>query len=604
LLKPDFRGRLGEHAVPLACLVFIPIVIGLIHDDWLYSTIGFMDPWYNVGYFLHYFDPAVLNGYYKEERLSWLLPGYFLYGSIGPLAANFVLHVGSLILSTTFLYLTLARLTSRWAALIAAALLCAYYPFHGSGGWDYQSVGAGVYYAITLYLLTRAAQSIKPSPWLIGAGVAFACAVCAVLPLVNMIPVLAAHYLVITQRRRTWTEALRAVGWGSIGFVGISLVFSIAAKAAGRNPIFFQDIVGIAFKFASNPENQVRWWLPWSSLWFLDSVHAAYFIGITAIAIGSSIWLVATLLMLRRPEHAINRREAAIPIMLVGQYVFLFLLWVLWQTQGQTALQPDYFAHPLIVPAFLALGVLLGNVGRREAVGLAAVLVVVVLYGTLAPPFWLSPLLARILTVIGVLLATFAAALFAKARAVLIITAFAIFLLGAPRIDPKAVDNKWHQLRPSPTLCTQPRNFFAGLMQLNHKLAVEPPTGGKSYVWWGPPPVQKTGCDVHITYFVIALTGTGIPALNTTPSEDAGRLDDAAVKKINNGDRIVGVVADRTLLRPLLARFEGANVPLMLEETVPLEVGPKNTAAYIYRVRRPTAPMPQPAVVSPDGASH
>jgi hypothetical protein len=521
---------------------------------------------------------------------------------MGPLPANFVLHVGSLILSAIFFYLTLTRLISRWAALIAAALLCAYYPFQGSGGWDYQSAAEGLYYPITLYLLTRAAQSPKPIPWLIGAGVAFACAVYAVLLLVNMIPVLAAHYLVITQRRRTWREALRAVGWGSIGFVGISLVFSMAAMAAGRNPVFFQEVVDIAFRFTSNPENQVLWWLPWSSLWFLDSVHAAYFVGVTAIAIGSSIWLVGTLLKLRRPEHAIDRTEAAIPIMLVGQYVFLFLLWALWQTLGQTALQPDYFAHPLIVPAFLALAVLLGNVGRREAVGLAVVLVMVVLYGTLVPPFWLSPLVARILTITGVLLATVAAALFPKARSVLSITAFAIFLLGAPRIDPKAVDNKWHQLRPSPTLCTQPRDFFTGLMLLNRKLAVEPPPGGKSYLWWGPPPAQATGCEVHVRYFVISLTGVGVPSLTSNPSEDAGRLDDAAVKKIANGDRIVGVAADQALLRPLLAQFESTNIRLVLEETVPLQVGPKTTAAYIYRVRRPTTP--QPAVVSPDGVSH
>ncbi len=604
MLKPDARGRFGEHAVPIACLVFIPIVIGLIHDDWLYSIIGYMDPWYSVGYFLHYFDPTVGNGYYKEERLSWILPGYFLYKFVGPIAANFALHVGSLIISTLLFYLTLTRLTSRWAALIAAALLCAYYPFHGSGGWDYQSVAGGLYYTITLYLLTRAAQSPKPIPWLIGAGVAFGCAIYAVLLLVNMIPVLAAHYLVINQRRRIGREALRALGWGSIGFVGISLVFSMAAKAAGRNPVFFQEVVGIAFRFTSNPDNQAQWWLPWSSLWFLDSVHAAYFVGITAIAIGSSIWLVGTLLKLRRHQNDVNAREGAIPIMLVGQYVFLFLVWVLWQTQGQTALQPDYFAHPLIVPAFLALGVLLGKVGRREAVVLAAGLVVVVLYGTLVTPIWLSPLLARILTITGVLLATAAAALFPKFRGFLIIAAFAIFLLGAPRIDPKAVDNKWHQLRPSPTLCTQPRNFFTGLMQLNHKLAVEPLTGAKSYVWWGPPPVQATGCDVHIRYFVISLSGVGVPSLTSDPSQDAGKLDAAAEKKLNDGDRIAAVAADRALLRPLLAQFESRNIRLVLEETVPLEVGPPNTAAYIYRLHKPTARMPQPVVVSPGVVSH
>lgn len=586
----------------VACLVLIPIIIGLLHDDWLYSPIGYIDPWYNVGYFLHYFDPTFLNGYYKEDRVSWLVPGYFLYKTLGPLASNFVLHIGGLVLSAFFLYLTLARIISRWAALIAAALLCTYYPFQGSGGWDYQSVGAGVYYALTLYLLTRAAQSPKPALWLVGAGVSYASAVCAVLPLVNMVPALAAQYLVITERKRTWKEVLLTAAWGLLGFVAICLMFSLAAKAAGRNPIFFQDIVGLAFKFASNPDNQVQWWLPWSNLWFLDPRHAAYMLGITAIAIGSAIWLAATLWKFRAPERADDRKEAAIPIMLVGQYVFLFLLWVVWQTQGQTAFEPDYFAHPLILPAYLALGVLLGNVGRREAVILATVLGVVILYGVLVDPSWLTPPLARTVTIVGVLLSTAAAVVFVKGRSVLIMTAFAIFILGAPRIDPDvAVRNQWQELRPWRTVCTKPRDFFDGLMLLNRKLAVEPTSGGKSYLWWGAPPARTAGCLVHLRYFVISLTGVGVPSLSSDPMADAGKLDRAALMKISNGDRIAGVASDPASLRPMLAQLAGADIRLSLEERVPLKVGLNHTAAYIYRVHResPSKPGVSHNAVSP-----
>jgi hypothetical protein len=120
LLKVDAKSRPGGHAVSVACLVLIPIIIGLRHDDWLYSPIGYIDPWYNVGYFLNYFDPTFLNGYYKEDRVSWLVPGYFLYKTLGPLASNFVLHIGGLVLSAFFLYLTLARKILKRDAFVLA----------------------------------------------------------------------------------------------------------------------------------------------------------------------------------------------------------------------------------------------------------------------------------------------------------------------------------------------------------------------------------------------------------------------------------------------------------------------------------------------------
>src|SRR5947207_202455 len=116
----------GRRHFPVLLLLAIPLILAAAQRDWLYTPIGYLDPWYNVGYFLHYSDSTFLGGHYKESRLSWIAPGFVLYQLLTPRLANFVLHVGALVTATVFLYLTLARLVGREVALIVATLLTFY----------------------------------------------------------------------------------------------------------------------------------------------------------------------------------------------------------------------------------------------------------------------------------------------------------------------------------------------------------------------------------------------------------------------------------------------------------------------------------------------
>src|SRR5580704_9248226 len=79
----------------LNCLLLasIPIAMSIVNSDWLYTSIGFLDPWVNVGYFLHYSDPEFGAGYYKAARLSWIIPGFIAYHVFQPVVANYVLHM-------------------------------------------------------------------------------------------------------------------------------------------------------------------------------------------------------------------------------------------------------------------------------------------------------------------------------------------------------------------------------------------------------------------------------------------------------------------------------------------------------------------------------
>ena len=157
--NPAEKKAMYERSDRAARLVLLltPIILSLINDSWLYTKIGWLDPWYNVAYFLHYDDPNFLNWYYKIARLSWIIPGYVIYSVFTPLVANYILHMGALVLSTLALYSGLRRLFGVDVAFLTAALLTVYVPFHGSGGWDYQTTPSGAYYLLTFAILTHAA---------------------------------------------------------------------------------------------------------------------------------------------------------------------------------------------------------------------------------------------------------------------------------------------------------------------------------------------------------------------------------------------------------------------------------------------------------------
>jgi hypothetical protein len=48
-------------------------------------------------------------------------------------------------------------------------------------------------------------------------------------------------------------------------------------------------------------------------------------------------------------------RFNAIAVSLQTQYIFIALLWVIWQSLGQTALEPEYFAYPIYPVLFFGL---------------------------------------------------------------------------------------------------------------------------------------------------------------------------------------------------------------------------------------------------------
>ncbi len=86
--KPTVQTQILRGQLPivldLGMLSAIPVVQAIINDSWLYSTLGWLDPWYYLGYGLNYLDPTYLNDYYKVSRVPWILVEFVTRSSALP----------------------------------------------------------------------------------------------------------------------------------------------------------------------------------------------------------------------------------------------------------------------------------------------------------------------------------------------------------------------------------------------------------------------------------------------------------------------------------------------------------------------------------------
>ena len=300
--------------------------------------------------FLHYFDPTFGNWYYKIARLSWIIPGSIAYHIFDPVVANYLLHIGFLILSITFFYLTVARLFNQAVAFPIAACLAVFIPFHGYEGLDYQNTAAGAYYIITFYLLTSALFPKFSRTRLIGAGAAYAATLHATISFVNMMPVLAFHCLFLYRhlfgRLPSWRLFFQVCFWFLSGALALTVLLGLINVAVGRDFLFFKTFLDLVIGFVRNSEDQKAWWQPWSTMWFLNVYNLRY----TAIIFSTLLGCTASAAL------AIFRlRPNPIALSLQVQYIYVAVLWIGWQSLGQTALEPAYFAYPLYPVMFFAL---------------------------------------------------------------------------------------------------------------------------------------------------------------------------------------------------------------------------------------------------------
>ncbi len=524
----------------IAWAIVSPLLLVIASDEWLFTPQGFLDAWDYVGFFLNYQEPEYYPYAYKLGRLPWILSGWLVHYVLPALPAAYVLHAGYLLLATAGFWLLLNELFRSTSCASFGALLLGFYThFHGSGGWDYHNTAAGAYYIWAMFALTYAAR-VGTAPALAAAGAVAALAVHANITLVNMLPVLAAHFVVLQRgvhrgSSQQPNKILRAISWTMIGGLSLTAVLMVISAAVGRNPIFFKPLVDIVVRYVTDPSRQTQWWQPWATEWVVGARHLSL---LFAAAVASSGAVLGAVYTRRRAIHALVYLEF---LALVG-------LWTFWQSAGQTALNWDYFAFPLIPHAFLAVVALLDT--RERPV---PELVVAVAPLMLAAPLVLAfhPVLA------GVMPGVYAVGA-AVPAAVLFLMAFACLVLPRPTAVPAflvffALGNAdaavgWDRYATGNN-CRIGASLSTAVIDLNRLLSTYDPRLHKTSLWFQDEETLQLGpaCALSVEALGYSLQASGVPnvADNPHPMPPAQDISATALRDLAaKGNRLAVLTAD------------------------------------------------------------
>jgi hypothetical protein len=552
-------------------LAAIPIAMSIVNCSWLYSPVGYLDPWINVGYFLHYADPTFGLVSYKTARLSWIIPGFVAYQIFKPIVANYILHMGCLLASIIFFYLTVARLFGPLIAFATSACFAVFVPFHGSAGWDYQNAAAGAYYFLSFYLLTTALLSNNMRLRLIGAGAAYAATVHATISFINMAPLLVAHFLVLYRcqfgKMPTWRSILWAGGSFLSAAVFLTALLGLINVAVGRDFLFFKPLVELVINFVGDNRRQAPWWLPWSAKWYLQSYYVyflSFVFSVFAGSIGSAMFAI------------VRGRINPIALTLQAGCLFVVILWIVWQSLGQTALQPEFFAYPLFPVTFFGLA---GIAATRRAAKISrppSVLYNALLASVVAVPLviplirwwnlleWAGHHVEMALSALA-LLFVIAFAL-SGSRAVLVALAVVAFSIWNG-LGASAAGLNWVYAISEP--CKDRAGGLRALIDSEAFLTRFASKTSDMFVWWDRNEMldDQKGCTLPLSYFAASTVSLGFnylaPPWPQMPS--VNELPQISPSLVKEWTRIAILTNDRSNVNRMIDHYAQGGVKLAVE---------------------------------------
>ena len=164
-------------------------------------------------------------------------------------------------------------------------------------------------------------------------GAAYAAAVHAAIGFANLAPILPVHFLVMyyqqTRQLPSRGDVLRASAFFLLGAILLTVLLGVMNVIVGRDFLFFKLLVNFAFSMVRNSQGQATWWLPWASKWYLKFGNLYYFGFVVAVLVGCACSIIIAIA---------QRRSTPIALALEAQFLFAGLLWIVWQSVGQTAL--------------------------------------------------------------------------------------------------------------------------------------------------------------------------------------------------------------------------------------------------------------------------
>jgi 4-amino-4-deoxy-L-arabinose transferase-like glycosyltransferase len=350
------KSTLSGWLFPLT-LTFIPIILALVNQEWMFTQAGETDPWSYISLGYYYFkDPSLVpRTPYKLSRVPWILIESFIRNLFTPTTAAIVLTLIFVILASIGFYLLVSRFFGKEVGFISTALLSTYSYYMVNRSPDYHNAAGSLFLIWSLYCLTRAIQSKnRQRGWFFACGVVFGLGVHSELFLLGCLPAMIVQFFMLswTGRKR---PVLEAILFGLLGFLSITALLGLAAVLSGRSFFFFMDQIR---QVAVIDGSINSFYQPKNSGWPLQAKHLALPVAAFLFASG---WLVKDAIKIFRLRFNLDC-QSWLRLSINLQMVLMGIIWLALEIAKKEALIHNHYVNPvdiysfLVFAGFLALG--------------------------------------------------------------------------------------------------------------------------------------------------------------------------------------------------------------------------------------------------------
>lgn len=510
------------------------IVLGIgilirINSDWMFGSLSLTDAGKFVGILANYGESSFRSTDYKTSRLPFIFFNYPIYAKI---ISNYpqIISVTISIISLSFLsYFILNKFISKAGAFFGSLLVAFSVAVHDpTTGGMYNNLFSSVLYCLSLCFIVDKKSNIR----FLFAGIVYLFAISANLYYsIMLIPFGLIFILKVNEGLSNLLSQWRSrIGYGFIFVSGLFLGFVVlgSINALVFDRTFWFPAPQIEFIRAHmGSTNQALWgYHPYRS--FIpgqDATVRVYFVAL-------SVLLAATFFF----RKLLSKRFFGSVLVCNSALATLFFLTL--NLSGVMTMFPTHIGYPLILPAYLALAVIVDKLfsgfGRINQIFISIFLFLLVL----APLIFAHRIGKDYLLLSGVVLA--ATCLFAKGgyRSAVVAAAVAVgCVISSPPIY-------WSNYSPRGE-CHGDRDAYIAANQISRLAREIEPNPDKVKVWFDPAEIFQCGGrrlsnPIHVTdeNFSEKLRWTTHPAIPVVSMYDsfAPVWDMKSIASLNEGD--------------------------------------------------------------------
>jgi hypothetical protein len=261
MVAKSIKQILVKHIDKIIIFIF-PILLASLNSNWIFTPVTdfIPDPWFYLAYFRYFYVYAPAfpsNIHYFVERLTWIIPGYYVYQIFPPLQANYILHLSVCYVALFSLFGTLQILFNQRTALVSTLLMGCYPWFLRAVGWDYVD-GVGIAQMLLLvYILTVASRSQQWKRYLFFAGIIHASLLITNQFWLGFAPSWAVYFLLLNYpiSKGKVLKLFGEVSYFLLGTVILFVIIGVFYHSATGNFIFFKNSLAFSIHLSHDAES-------------------------------------------------------------------------------------------------------------------------------------------------------------------------------------------------------------------------------------------------------------------------------------------------------------------------------------------------------------